>query len=99
MVTEGDLPSGGEHTIQYTDDVLQNCTLGNHIISLTNATQLHSKIFFKKKTLCQNLANAFDMYHYIMFCISNLICYDVLATLLIVISTFLNSICLVLIIP
>ena len=23
---EGDLTWGGEHTIQYTDDVLQNCT-------------------------------------------------------------------------
>ena len=27
MVTEGDLTLGGEHTIQYTGDGLQNCTL------------------------------------------------------------------------
>ena len=27
---------GGEHTIQYTDDVSQNCTLEAYIISLTN---------------------------------------------------------------
>ena len=26
MVMERDLTWGGEHTIQYTDDVLQNCT-------------------------------------------------------------------------
>ena len=34
MVIEGDLTWGGEHTIQYTDDVLQNCipeTLYNSI--------------------------------------------------------------------
>ena len=26
MVTEGDWTWGGEHTLQYTDGVLQNCT-------------------------------------------------------------------------
>ena len=27
----------GEHTLQYTDDVLQNCTTENYIILLTNS--------------------------------------------------------------
>ena len=39
MVTQGDLTLGGEHTMQYTDDVSQNCTLGTYIILLTNVTQ------------------------------------------------------------
>ena len=38
MVTEGDLTLGGEHTIQYTDDTLQNCSLETYIIILTNVT-------------------------------------------------------------
>ena len=29
MVMEGDLTWGGEHTVQYADDVLQNCTSDN----------------------------------------------------------------------
>ena len=33
---EGDLTWGGEHTIQYTDDVLQNYTSETYIILLTN---------------------------------------------------------------
>ena len=37
---EGDLTLGGEHTIQYTDDVLYNCTLETYIISLTNVTPI-----------------------------------------------------------
>ena len=36
MVMEGDLTWGGEHTIQYTDDVLYNCTPETYIILLTN---------------------------------------------------------------
>ena len=32
MEMEGDLNLGGEHTIQYTGDVLQNCTLAVYII-------------------------------------------------------------------
>ena len=27
MVTEGDQTLGGEHTMKYADDVLQNCTI------------------------------------------------------------------------
>ena len=38
MLMEGDLTLGGEHTIQYTDGVLQNCTLETYIILLTNVT-------------------------------------------------------------
>ena len=40
MATEGDLTLGGKHTIQYTDDVLQNCTLETDIILLTNLTPI-----------------------------------------------------------
>ena len=32
MVMEGDLTWGGEHTIQYTVDVFQNCTPETYII-------------------------------------------------------------------
>ena len=38
MVMEGGLTQCGEHTIQYTDDVLQNCTPETYIILLTNVT-------------------------------------------------------------
>ena len=42
MVIEGDLTWGGEHTIQYTDDVLQNCILETYIILLTYVTPINS---------------------------------------------------------
>ena len=42
---EGDLTLGGEHTTQYTDDVLQNCIPETCINLLTNVTQVK---FFKK---------------------------------------------------
>ena len=45
MVTEGNLPLGDEHTIQCTDDVLQNCTHENDIILLINVTPINSVIF------------------------------------------------------
>ena len=48
MVMEGDLIWGGEHTIQYTDDVLQNCTPETYIILLTNVTSVYSIKKFKK---------------------------------------------------
>lgn len=38
MVTKGDWTLGGEYTIQYTDDVLQNCILETYML-LTNGTQ------------------------------------------------------------
>ena len=42
MLMEGDLTWGGEHTIQYTDDVSQNCTLEIYTVLLTNVTQIKS---------------------------------------------------------
>ena len=36
------LDLGGEHTIQNTDDVLQNCTLETYIILLTSVTPINS---------------------------------------------------------
>ena len=42
MVMEGDLTWGGEHTIQFIDDVLQNCTPETYIIFLTNVTPINS---------------------------------------------------------
>ena len=54
MVMEGDLTLGGEHTIQYTDDVLQNCTFETYIISLTNVTTINSiKIFLKEVSIVE----------------------------------------------
>ena len=43
---EGDLTWGSEHTIHYTDDVLQNRTPETYIISLTDVTPINS---IKKK--------------------------------------------------
>ena len=48
MVMEGDLTWGGEHTIQYTDDILQNRTPETFIILLTNVTPINS-IFLKRE--------------------------------------------------
>ena len=39
---EGDLTWGGEHTIQYTDDVLYNCIPGSYVILLTNVIPINS---------------------------------------------------------
>ena len=39
---EGDLTWGGEHTIHYTDDVLQNYASETYIILLTNVTPINS---------------------------------------------------------
>ena len=48
MVMEGDLTRGGEYTIQYTDDVLQNCTHETYVISLTSVIPINSiKIKFR----------------------------------------------------
>ena len=43
MVKEGDLTSGGEHTEQHTDGVLQNFTIDTYIIVLTNITPINTK--------------------------------------------------------
>ena len=39
---EGDLTWSGEHTIQYTDDVLQNCTPETQIVLFTNVAPIYS---------------------------------------------------------
>ena len=50
---EGDQTWGGEHTVQYTDDVLQNCAPETPIILLTNVTPINSiKIKNKNKGTC-----------------------------------------------
>ena len=41
-VMEADLTWGGEHTTQYIDDVLQNCTAKTYIILLINVTLINS---------------------------------------------------------
>ena len=41
MVMEEDLTWGNEHTIQYTDDVLQSSTPETYIILLTNVTPIN----------------------------------------------------------
>ena len=41
MVMEGDLALSGEHTIQYSNNVLQNCTPETYIILLTNVTPIN----------------------------------------------------------
>ena len=47
MVTEGDLTLGGEHTMQFTDDVSQNCTFETYIILLTDVTPINLIKFLK----------------------------------------------------
>ena len=39
---EGDLTQGGKHTMQYTDDLLQNYIPETYIILLANATPINS---------------------------------------------------------
>ena len=41
----GDLAWGGEHTIQYSDDVLWNCALETYITLFTNVTNKFDKNF------------------------------------------------------
>ena len=48
MVMEGNLTFDGGHTIKYTDDLSQNCTLETYIIILTNVTSVNL-IFLKRK--------------------------------------------------
>ena len=42
MVLEGDLTWNGEHAMQYTDDIPQNCAPETCIISLVNVTPINS---------------------------------------------------------
>ena len=41
MVMEDDLTLGGGHTLQYTDDVSQKCTLETYMILLANASPIN----------------------------------------------------------
>ena len=41
MVMEDDLILSGGHTMQYTDDVSQNCALETYVILLTNVTLIN----------------------------------------------------------
>ena len=51
MVREGDLTLGGEHTIQYTDDILQNCTPEAYIILFNqHHPNKFNKLFYKKRS-------------------------------------------------
>ena len=47
MLTEDDLTLGGGHTMQYIDDISQNCTLGTYIIVLTNVAPVN--LILKRK--------------------------------------------------
>lgn len=40
MVTEG-LPFSGEHTMQYTNDILKKCIFETFIMVLTNGTSIN----------------------------------------------------------
>ena len=44
MLVERDLSLDGEYTIQYTDNVLQNCTFETYIILLTNVTSINQNL-------------------------------------------------------
>ena len=59
MVIEGDLTWGGEHTIQYTDDVLENCTPETYIILLTNVTSINAMKIKKKKAFLEAIPSDF----------------------------------------
>ena len=48
---EGDLTLGGEHIIQYTDDVSQNCAPETYIILLTSVTPINSIKKYKQMAL------------------------------------------------
>ena len=61
---EGDLTWGGEHTVQYTDDVLQNCTHETYIILLNNVTTINSikKVKKSKKIKDDSEAGIFSSF-------------------------------------
>ena len=52
---EGDLTQGSEHTIQYTDDVLQNVAVEMYTILLTNVTPINSMKILKHTQKEKNL--------------------------------------------
>ena len=48
VVTKGDSTLGGKHTIQYTDDISQNCTPESYVILLMNVTPTNAIKILKK---------------------------------------------------
>lgn len=61
MVTEEDLTLGGGHTVQYTDNVSQNCTLKTYIILLSNITSKFNFKMSKRKYDCVKCCTAVKM--------------------------------------
>ena len=55
---EEDLTLGSEHTIQYTDDVLQNCSPETYITILTNVTPTNLTFL---KDIIEHVDNASKM--------------------------------------
>ena len=53
MVMERDLTLGGKHTMQYTHDVSQNCTLETYILLLINVTLIN--LILKKHTFTKRI--------------------------------------------
>ena len=49
----GDLTLGGEHTMQYTDDVFVNCTPETYIILLPNVAPINSTKHIHTHNKCQ----------------------------------------------
>ena len=45
MMVEWDQAMGGPHTIQYTDDASQNCTLETNVINQCNSNKFNKNIF------------------------------------------------------
>lgn len=41
METDGDQTLGGGHSMQFTDDVLQNCTCETYVMLLISATPIN----------------------------------------------------------
>ena len=48
---EGDLTLGSKHTIQYTDDVLENYITQTYIFLSSNVTPINSMKFFENFSL------------------------------------------------
>ena len=46
------LDLGGEHTIQYRDEIIWKCTLKTYIVVFTKVTPVNSIKNFKKTTSC-----------------------------------------------
>lgn len=54
MEMEGHQIWDGGHTMQYTDDVLQDCTLETYIMLFTNVTPMNLKKKKRIKEFCKD---------------------------------------------